>query len=153
MVNEPLPRNIRVWGMSCHIAGAIAALIGSVCFTPFIFVILPAIVWNIGRHRHPFIDQQGLSVINFLVSMSIYGTVLSLITAFLLFATCSVLASTSSLYGSDFLMWANFIVLTGFGAFILAQVSIILFAGIKAYQGQAYQYPFTMRFWDNGSVQ
>lgn len=154
MVNEPLPQNIRTWGMSCHLVGAIAALIGTLTFTPFLFILFPFVVWRIGRDRHPFIEEQGQAVINFLLSMSIYSVVLSILSAFLTFLTCSVAFSAlNSSQSSNFLGWMLLGLVVGLAFFMLFQLGLMIFAGIKAYRGQAYQYPFTLGFLGGGSIQ
>ncbi|MBW4542813.1 MAG: DUF4870 domain-containing protein [Myxacorys chilensis ATA2-1-KO14] len=148
-MNEPLPKNVRVWGIWCHLSGTIAALVGTVLFLPFVTLLLPLIVWRSGRDRHPFIDQQGREAMNFLLSMTLYGIAAGVLSAFLFFATCSVIIYTSANTtntSENMLMWIGYTFLIGVALFVVFQVVITIFAAIKASKGQSYRYPFSLRF-------
>ena len=111
-----LSKDARMWAMFCHLAGLagiIIPVIGN--------IVAPLIVWQIKKDDFPFVDEQGKEVVNFQISMSIYGLI-----CIPLFFIC-------------------------IGPFLLAAVGIVdlvflLIAGIKANNGQHYRYPLTIRF-------
>jgi hypothetical protein len=154
IMNEPLPKNARLWGMGCHLSGTIAALVGTPLMLPFFTLLLPLIVWQIGRDRHPFIDEQGRAVMNFLISMTIYGVASSVLSAFLLFITCGVVlgSSNGSSAATDSLVWLWYCFLLGVAIFVIFQVAVTIFAAVKASKGQSYRYPFALSFLSGSSV-
>lgn len=88
---------------------------------PFGNLIGPLIFWMLKRDEMPAVDQAGKAALNFQLSISIYlivGALLSMI-----------------LIGLPIL----------FGAMILHIVGVVQ-AAVKANNGEAYQYPFTMTF-------
>jgi len=87
---------------------------------PFGSVIGPLAVWLTRRHRDPFIDQAGREALNFGISIAIYGSLL--------------LVAALMLVGIPLLMVG-----------VVAWVVLASLAAVKASQGQAYQYPLTLR--------
>jgi hypothetical protein len=148
--NPPLDKSIRQWGMACHLSALASIVIGVVLPIPFLGVLIPYIVWKMGRDRHPFIDDQGRAAVNFQLSMSIYLVSVFILFLILLFTTCAVYIANINSSSDDFLAttynWtliAGSVFLVLFGLF---QFCVIVFASVKALQGQSYQYPFTSRF-------
>ena len=96
----------------------LSALIGYVI--PLGSVIAPLVVWLMKREQMPFVDLNGKESLNFQITMAI---------AFIISAILMV-------------------VLIGFILMpIVAIVNLIfvIIASIKANQGEAYRYPFTLR--------
>lgn len=96
----------------------LSALIGYVI--PLGSVIAPLVVWLMKREQMPFVDANGKESLNFQITMAI---------AFIISAILMV-------------------VLIGFILMpIVAIVNLIfvIIASIKANQGEAYRYPFTLR--------
>ena len=88
---------------------------------PFGNLIGPIVIWQMKKAEHPFIDDQGKESVNFQILMSI----LLIVSALLI---CVVV-----------------------GFFILPVVGLVslifsIIAGIKANGGEAYRYPFNIRF-------
>jgi uncharacterized protein len=144
-MNEPLEKSVRQWGMWCHLSGLAGILIGVIIPIPFLAVLVPCVVWQIGRDRHPFIDDQGREAINFQFSMSIYLVIAFILGLLLLFVTCSV-ALTGSNTASNLFGWAWITCLVFLALFGTFQLCVIILAAVKASQGQSYRYPFTIRF-------
>ena len=95
-----------------------AAFLGLVL--PFGNLIGPLIVWQIKKDVHPFIDDQGKEALNFQISVA-----LAAVLCFLLM-----------------------VVVIGFPLLALlsaAALVLVVIAGIKANEGQAYRYPFCWR--------
>jgi hypothetical protein len=97
----------------------LAALAGYVI--PFGNVIGPLVIWLIKKDEFPFVEQEGKEAINFQISIVIY----TVVSAFLIFVII--------------------------GIFLLIAIGItnlvcIIIATVKTSDGQAYRYPFCIRF-------
>jgi uncharacterized protein len=96
----------------------LSALIGFII--PFGNLLGPLIIWLMKKETMPFVDQQGKEALNFQITV----TIAMMISAILI------------------------IVVIGFVLmFIIGLAALILtiMAGIKANEGVAYRYPFTLR--------
>jgi len=96
----------------------LSALIGFII--PFGNLLGPLIIWLMKKETMPFVDQQGKEALNFQITV----TIAMVISAILI------------------------IVVIGFVLmFIIGLAALILtiMAGIKANEGVAYRYPFTLR--------
>ena len=154
-MNEDLTREIRLWGMSCHLAALSWAPIALLAWSPghlfvpipFINIIITFGLWRWRRDWHDFIDEQGRESLNFQISQLIYGFITLVLLIFLVFVSCGVSLSVGNISwtGSSFAL-----LVMASGLFILAlvlfQLTLSVFAAVKAIQGQSYRYPFTIRF-------
>lgn len=146
---ESLEPSVRRWGSACHFAGLFSVILCAFMPIPFLGALPPYIVWQLGRDRHPFIDEQGREAINFQVSITLYLLVALILWIFLAFTTCMVAISGVGAAQNAFGNLFTWILLSGLAIlslFALFMIGATLFAGIKASQGQSYRYPFTMRF-------
>ncbi|MFM1650602.1 DUF4870 domain-containing protein [Brevibacillus sp. B_LB10_24] len=115
-MNTSIPsKDERLWATICHLA----AFIG--CIIPFGHILGPLVVWLIKREDGGFVDQQGREAVNFNISFSIYGIVLSLLVIILI--------------GVPLLF-----------VLLLAWIVIVIIAAVKANEGVNYRYPLTIRF-------
>jgi uncharacterized Tic20 family protein len=144
---QDLPRSIRLWGMACHLSAIVCALCNCVLI-PFVSLIVPYLVWIGSRDKHPFVDDQGRESLNFQISMAIYAISVGILFVFLFLLTCGIVFSSpgSSNSSNNIFGWLTttlvaFVVLFGF-----FQIAVIILAAVKAYNGQSYRYPFTLRF-------
>ncbi len=145
-----LPRSVCLWGMACHLSAIVCAPFNCVLI-PFVSLIVPYLVWISGRDKHPFVDDQGRESLNFQISMAIYTISVGILSIFLFLLTCGIVLSSpigSSIDSSIgnvlnwlFVMFLAVVVLFGF-----FQIAVIILAAVKAYNGQSYRYPFTLRF-------
>lgn len=87
---------------------------------PLAGLVLPIILWQIKKDQYPFVDVHGKIVVNWIISLIIYA------------AICAVLV---------------FFVIGLIGFAILGALSIIfpIVGGIKANQGEAWEYPLTIK--------
>ena len=104
------------WGMACHLA-ALAKYIG----IPFGNIAGPLIIWFIKRGESPFVDEHGKESLNFQISLTIYG----IIAAIFWFVPMGYLLAI---------------------ALVVADIVLIIKATAAANRGEAYRYPFTIRF-------
>ena len=106
----------RLYGMLAHVSGIMAIALGGMAF------IGPLLVWLIFKDRSSFVDYHGKEALNFSITMMVAYVLLGIIGIL----TCG-------------LGWTLFAV-----AFPL-QVIFNVIAGIKAYNGELYQYPINWR--------
>ena len=107
----------KMWAMFCHLAG-LARFVAPV---PFAGIIAPLVVWQIKKDEHPFVDRNGKEAVNFQISMAIY------------------------------LLVAILLIFVVVGIFLLPAVAVfnivfLIIAGVKANNGEHYEYPMTIRF-------
>ena len=105
----------KTMAMLCHLL-AFLGLIG----IPFGNILGPLVVWLLKKDSDPFIDDQGKEALNFQITM----TIAAIISAFLT------------------LVLIGFLLLLVIG---IAWVVLIIIAALKAKDGEAYRYPFTLR--------
>lgn len=87
---------------------------------PFANVIAPLIVWLLKREDSPFVDDQGKEAINFQITVTIVA------------AACVLLA----------FVVIGFILLP---VVVIAWLVLTILATIRANEGVAYRFPFTIR--------
>ena len=110
-------RDDRIWAMACHL-GTFVTVVALANF------IVPLVIWMVKRDTSPLVADQGKEVLNFQITM------------FLLYAVAVVCAITVVLIPLAILM-----AIVG----PLFHVIMSIIGAIKAYDGQAYRYPFTLR--------
>lgn len=147
-MNADLPPGIRRWGMWCHLSTVVPIVLGGFLLLPFVGVIMALIIWLIGRSRHPFVNDQGKESLNFQLSMALYWLIAIILFVFLSMSLCGL--STSSTGYNDalttvlaILFWGGLLLMLAMGIF---QVIAAIVASVKAYRGELYRYPFTLRF-------
>ena len=110
-----LSKDVRMWGMFCHIS-ALVGLLGN----GFGFLIGPLVVWLAKREEHPFIDDQGKEALNFQITMFL-AFIISFFLAFVVIG---------------FFLLAILVVM---------EIALPIIGAIKANNGEYYRYPFTLR--------
>lgn len=103
--------------MICHLLPFAGALLPGV---PVLNIVAPLVLWLIKKDSMPFVNQQGMEVLNFQITLSI------------VFFACMLT------------FWLILPVAIAFGIGIAAIVLMII-AAIKVNDGIAYRYPFTLR--------
>lgn len=107
----------RTWGMFTHLSALIAQFIFPVIGP----IIAPLIIWLIKKDTMSFVNDQGKEAINFNISVCIYAII------------CVLL----------YIVAIGLILLPILGIFWLI---FTIVATVKAHEGVAYRYPFTIRF-------
>lgn len=132
-----------------------AFLIHISAFAGFIFpfgsIILPLILWQSLKTRSQFLDEQGKEAVNFNISYALYIFIISL-TAIPLFLG----RIFRNGWNHDHSHWdwsfdiGDLFGIFGFASFAgiigLIQLALIILAAVKANKGEAYKYPFTIKF-------
>ena len=115
-LEPPLLRQDRTWDALCHLL-ALAGFVG----IPFGNVLGPLIFWIIKKDELPSVDEHGKEAINFQISMTIYTIVA----------------------GLSIFVFIGIALLPGL---LVLNLVLVIMAGVKASQGEAYRYPLSIRF-------
>lgn len=94
----------------------LSLLLGWILPIPFVNILAPLIIWQVGKDRFPVLDRHGRNAANWVISSTIYGVVLSL-----------------TLVGIVLLP-------------VLAGLSLVfpIVAAVRAGQGRVWKYPLTL---------
>ena len=123
---------------------------------PFGAILGPLIMWSVNKNRSEFVDENGIEAVNFNISYVLYVFVLGAI-AFP-FAFGSIFNRLRHVDDFDNIDWhLNFnwgfdnlfgILSVGSIVAIIVFIRFILtiVAAVKASRGEAYKYPFTIKF-------
>lgn len=129
-MDSPLPtpsgitdKDVRMWSMLCHLAALAGLIVPSVGA-----LVGPLVVWLLKRNDHPTIDAHGKESLNFQLSIFLYTWGIGILG----------IATTFILIGFAFL----------FLAFVIGVLGLVfaVIASVKVSNGEAYRYPFTIRF-------
>ena len=121
--------------------------------------IFPIIIWGASKKDSDYIDHHGRQTINFQLSLLLYSLLLSLIAIPIFIVTIfKNIPINAIVYNDDFII-DNFhlehitgIVIIGITAAVLfftlkvAEFFLIIYASIKAANGELYKYPLTINF-------
>ena len=150
-MNGDINKEARIWGMWCHLSSIAVwipiLIIGSLGIPiPFANILAPLIIWQTKKNTHPFIDAQGKESLNFQISMLIYSIIGTIIGLFLGFLTCGIAISANQAGIDAILVTLLITVAVIIILLLIFQLFVVLFASFKAYKGNSYFYPFTIRF-------
>lgn len=130
-------QNVRTWSMFCHIS-ALAGL-----FFGLGGVIGPLLVWQIKKNELPEIEPHGKEALNFQLTILIINIIVGILFIGFLGAAFGI----GRMWRSPLSFWSggigigSIIIIINLVAYILAVI-----AGLKANNGEAYRYPFAIRF-------
>ena len=113
-------RQARTWNMLCHLS----ALAGYII--PFGNVLGPLLIWQIKKNEFPSVDEHGKAALNFQLTVLI-ALVAGGVAAFLLSFVC-----------------IGFLLIPVIIAIALCGLIFSIIAGIKASNGEAYRYPWSL---------
>jgi uncharacterized Tic20 family protein len=85
------------------------------------FILAPLVVWIIKRDDDPFIDDQGKEAVNFQITMTLAAIVSGILIVVLIGLVLLPIV-------------------------LLAMIILPIIAAMRARDGEAYRYPFTIRF-------
>lgn len=116
----------RKWATFAHLSALAGALLTSGWGGSIGFFVGPLIIWLMKREEMPFVNDQGKEALNFGITVSIACFVLLLLTIMSL--------------GIGAVLTIPLFLVVGIGALVL-----VIMAAIKANEGVAYRYPFSLR--------
>lgn len=142
--NNTVSQDERLWGAGVHIGALIAAF-----FTSWMVGIAGAVVslciWFVVRDRNPFAAAHAKECFNFNLSMFLYACVAVVLG--LILGVGAIIATIATL-GVAALVAAPMVlvIVLALGAIAILWVVFGIIAAMKAYEGQLYRYPMTLRF-------
>ncbi|GAB1538099.1 DUF4870 domain-containing protein [Scytonema sp. NUACC21] len=153
-MRENPKQQIRIWAMLCHLSALLwiplawLLFFGIPLYLPFLNILGPLIVWQLRKKQDPWIDFQGKEAVNFQLSLTMYAFIIIAISLLLVLATGGVALTTDlpSNYLETILNSLLAILSITIIVLMVSKFILVSFAAIKAYRGQHYRYPFTIRF-------
>ena len=143
----------RNWAIACHLSSLVwipLTMIGLAI--PFTNMIAPALIWSFKKNESELIDIHGKESLNFQISMTIYALAAGVFLSFLLFIGILILFLLGITDANP--LGVLFAFLTGIGVFVgvifvvaiaIFQLAVVIYASLKAKEGQIYRYPFNLR--------
>jgi len=106
---------------------------------PFGAIVGPLVIWELNKRKSDFVDSNGKEAINFNLSYLLYTFVLGLSAVPFIVRTIFNNFHHLDLFG---------IISIGsiIGVLAIIKFILIIFAAIKANQGEIYHYPLTIKF-------
>nr|WP_315252976.1 DUF4870 domain-containing protein [uncultured Flavobacterium sp.] len=141
----------------------IAALTHLSTFTQYIIpfgnYIFPIILWTSKKDESEFVDHNGKQVLNFQLSILIYSLVLAMIAIPVFLFTVLRNISFNDLMHNEEIIFEHFdygnsiglltvgaLALFAFACIKVAEFFLIIYASVKASNGEEYNYPLTIPF-------
>jgi uncharacterized protein len=119
-----LTSEVRGWGVAAHLS----AFVGAWVFLAFLG---PLVVWLLGRERHGFIDHHAKEALNFNLT----------------FLLVTVVGGVIGVVGAVLTLGLGlFILLPLAAAIAIGWIVLTIVAAVKAWDGEGYRYPLTIRF-------
>lgn len=118
----PLEQEDCIWAMAAHISGP-ASVVVSAGMLPFL---APLIIWLIKKDDNAFVAEEAKEALNFQITIfvaTMVGALVSLLTC-----------------GLGLVVFVPFVIIVAVASFVLG-----ILAGIQAYGGKPYRYPYTWR--------
>ncbi len=122
----------RQMGMFLHLS-ALANLI-----IPFAGYVIPIVIWQTQKEKSPGIEAHGKEAVNWMISSFIY----SVLTILMMVVGIIALVAELPILGI-ILIGVSFLLLI---AFSLANIIFSVIAGVKAGNGEHWEYPINIRF-------
>src|SRR6187402_535372 len=126
---------------------------------PFGNYIFPIIFWTSKKDQSEFVDHNGKQVLNFQLSILIYSLVLAMIAIPIFLYTALRNVSINDVINDRHIIFENFdygnnigvltlgvlslLIITGIK---IAEFFLVIYAAVKASNGEEYSYPFTIQF-------
>ncbi|MGV0106887.1 DUF4870 domain-containing protein [Nostoc sp. DSM 114167] len=147
------PKQMRIWAMLCHLSALLGWIL--LCFLVFLGIPLylplnvlpPFIIWHLKKSQYPWIDLQGKESLNFQISLTFYTFITIAISLILVVTSLSLAVTTNGSINQIKNTLDNLlIILISLILFkLLLQSFVVTFAAVKAYNGEHYRYPLTIR--------
>ncbi|MBW4684106.1 MAG: DUF4870 domain-containing protein [Komarekiella atlantica HA4396-MV6] len=152
-MREKPKQQMRILAMLCHISALLAWLllfflvyIGIPLYLP-LNLLAPLLIWRFKKAQYPWIDLQGKESLNFQISLTFYTLLVIILSLILVVTSCGIAVTSNSTVNEVkttldglLIMFMSLILLV-----MLLQSFLVTFAAIKAYKGEHYRYPLTIR--------
>ncbi|QSJ16550.1 DUF4870 domain-containing protein [Nostoc sp. UHCC 0702] len=152
-MREKHKQQMRTWAMLCHISALLAwillfslVFLGIPLYLP-LNVVPPLMIWRFKKSQYSWIDFQGKESLNFQISLTLYILLIIIVSLFLMLVSFGLAVTTNgavnavnTVLNSLLMSWMWLIVIL-----MLLQSFLVSFAAIKAYKGEHFRYPVTIR--------
>lgn len=110
-----------IWGMRSNTFNMLMHLSQLLNFLPSVGIIIPIVMWALNKDGNPTVDAHGKVIINWMLSLLVYGIVCFLLT---------------------------FVLIGALGFMVLAALGIIfpIIGAVKANNGELWPYPLSINF-------
>lgn len=141
--NNGVSQDQRLWAAGVHLGALLAAFLTS-WMVGIAGAVVAICVWFVVRDRSPFAAEHAKECFNFNLSMFLYACLA--VVAGLVFGVGAVIATVATL-GLAALVAAPvvLVLVLALGAIAVLWVVFGIIAAMKAYEGQPYRYPMTIR--------
>ena len=129
----------RLWAAGTHVGALIAAIVTS-WFAGIAGAAAALVVWFIVRDRSAFAAEHAKEAFNFNLSMFIYACISGIIALLLVGGTILTLG-----IGAIVTIPAGIVLVLAWFALGIAGLVLTIIAAMKAYDGEMYRYPLTIR--------
>ncbi|MDZ7963080.1 MAG: DUF4870 domain-containing protein [Aulosira sp. DedQUE10] len=153
-MREKPKRQMLIWAMFCHLSALLAwmllfglVFLGIPLYLP-LNILFPLIIWRFNKVKSPWIDFQGKESLNFQISLTLYILIIIIVSLLMMLTICGIAVTTNST-GKEIKTLLDTLLLLWFllsSSMIILQLFLVNFAAIKAYKGEHYRYPWTIRF-------
>ena len=108
-------------------------------FIPFGAVVGPLVIWELNKSKSDFIDAHGKTAINFNLSFLLY-------TFFLAISIIPFVVRMIFSHHQHLDLFAIISIAVLIGVMAMLKFMLIIYAAIRANQGEVYKYPLTIKF-------
>ncbi|BAY60067.1 hypothetical protein NIES22_01240 [Calothrix brevissima NIES-22] len=153
-MREKPKKQMRIWAMFCHLSALCAwmllfflVFLGIPLYLP-LNILFPLIIWRWNKSKSPWVDFQGKESLNFQISLTVYILIIIILSLLMLLTICGIAITTNST-GQEIKAFLDILLFLWFAItslMILLQIFLVTFAAVKAYKGEHYRYPWTVRF-------
>ncbi|MDZ8028449.1 MAG: DUF4870 domain-containing protein [Nostoc sp. DedQUE01] len=152
-MREKPKQQMRIWAMLCHLSALLAwflvlflVFLGIPLYLP-LNLLAPLMIWRFQRAKYPWIDFQGKESLNFQISLTLYTFIVIAISLFFVLTSFSLAVTTNSTINEVKITLDSLLIVMMclISLILLLQSFLVSFAAMKAYNGQHYRYPLTMR--------
>ncbi|QKQ72804.1 DUF4870 domain-containing protein [Nostoc sp. TCL240-02] len=146
-------QQMRIWAVLCHFS----ALLGWILLVFIVFLgiplylplnlLAPLMIWRFKKSQYPWIDLQGKESLNFQFSLTLYTLIVIIVSLILLLTSLSIVVTNngSSNQIKNTLDGLIIVLVSLFSFKLVLQLFLVTFASVKAYKGEHYRYPLTIR--------
>ena len=131
----------RQWAAAAHASALLAALLTS-WIAGVAGAVAALVVWMVVRDRYAFAAEHAREALNFNLSMFIYACAGLLIALLLVGGTLFTLG-----FGLIVTAPLGLLMAVAYGVLAVAWLVLSILAAAKAWDGQPYRYPLTIRLW------
>jgi uncharacterized Tic20 family protein len=128
-------------------------------FIPFGNFIFPLLIWSTKKDQSEFVDHNGKQALNFQLSILVYTLILALIAIPLLLYSVlknipfnditnnhSIVLENIDYSNGIGILTVAVLTIFGFACLKIAEFFLIIYAAVKASNGEKYYYPITISF-------